>query len=967
MADFDLDAFVGSPSVEKLCKCRKEDLLYIAAHYKIAVSKQLRKLEIRSAVSLGLVQLGVLTLSAGVGEVAAEADGRFGEEERSETAEEEVSEAKAVLPPSDPFSPGSDGSGSGARLKVRLARVQVEARERAESRRLEADLKFRLEIRRLEIEADTQIKLRELEIAAKRTPAPVIPPMHSRSADAGSTGNTFECFVLKRKQSNSVPKSAGFVKLVDSVETERNDKPDSSYAPFLLEGLISFLLTIMCTATRFPEAIPLRKITAPVVTRALVKFFSTFGLPKVVQSDQGTNFLSKIFTQVLSSLNITHRIASAYHAESQGALERFHQTFKSMLRKYCMETNKEWDEGVPLLLFAIREAVQESLGFSPAELVFGHTVRGPLKMLKEDLMSFESSPSLNVLDYVSKFRERLHKACSVAKESLEVAQRKMKCLFDRKSVQRSFNKGDKVLVLLPMVGSALSARFSGPYEVVRKISNTDYVIGTPDRKRKTRVCHVNMLKTFYCRGAVQPDVSPAEETAVPMSSPASVSVACAAAELADPEDGVIICHTHQQCARLKNSEVMSDLTSFISHLTEQQGCDIVQLINDFPASLNDVPSRTTVLEHDINVGDAVPIKQHAYRMNSVKRDLVRKEVEYLLEHGLAQASCSPWSSPCLLVPKSDGTARFCTDYRKVNALTVPDCFPLPRMEDCIDNIGSARYVSKLDLLKGYWQVPLTARASNISAFVTPDSFMQYSVMAFGMRNAPATFQRLVNLVLSGVPNAYLDDLVVYSSDWSEHISLLRTVFERLEEASLTLNLAKCEFGQATITYLGKEVGQGQVRPIGAKVTAISEFPAPTTRRELRRFLGMAGYYRSFCRNFSTIAQPLTSLLSPSRKFLWSAECQHAFNSVKDLLCNAPVLAAPDFDSAFKLDVDASYVGVGAVLIQGDKDGRCDWLTHLSVILRAEHQNQSEAVQLDRVTGTQRTAGRVPTTSVRQRV
>uniref|UniRef100_A0AAQ4S121 Gypsy retrotransposon integrase-like protein 1 n=2 Tax=Gasterosteus aculeatus aculeatus TaxID=481459 RepID=A0AAQ4S121_GASAC len=319
-----------------------------------------------------------------------------------------------------------------------------------------------------------------------------------------------------------------------------------------------FLLTIMCTATRFPEAIPLRKITAPVVTRALVKFFSTFGLPKVVQSDQGTNFLSKIFTQVLSSLNISHRIASAYHAESQGALERFHQTLKSMLRKYCMETSKEWDEGVPMLLFAIRETVQESLGFSPAELVFGHTVRGPLKMLKEDLMSSGASPSLNVLDYVSKFRERLHKACSVAKESLEVAQRKMKRLFDRKSVQRSFNEGDQVLVLLPMVGSALSARFSGPYEVVRKLSNTDYVIGTPDRKRKTRVCHVNMLKTFYCREGIQSDVSPTEETAVHLSSPAPASVACAAVEISNPDDdddGVIVRHTYQQCARLKNSEV----------------------------------------------------------------------------------------------------------------------------------------------------------------------------------------------------------------------------------------------------------------------------------------------------------------------------------------------------------------------------------------------------------------------------
>ncbi len=217
-------------------------------------------------------------------------------------------------------------------------------------------------------------------------------------------------------------------------------------------------------------------------------------------------------------------------------------------------------------------------------------------------------------------------------------------------------------------------------------------------------------------------------------------------------------------------------------------------------------------------------------------------------------------------------------------MTIPDCFPLPRMEDCVDTLGPAKFVSKLDLLKGYWQVPLTARASDISAFVTPDNFAQYCIMAFGMRNAPATFQRLINMVLSGVPNcnAYLDDLIIYSLDWSDHVSILREVFSRLAEISLTLNLAKCEFGQATITYLGKEVGQGQVRPVEAKVTAVTEFPIPATRKELRRFLGMAGYYRNFCKNFSTVVNPLTSLLSPLYPFEWNDTCQHAFDNVKAL-------------------------------------------------------------------------------------
>lgn len=169
------------------------------------------------------------------------------------------------------------------------------------------------------------------------------------------------------------------------------------------------------------------------------------------------------------------------------------------------------------------------------------------------------------------------------------------------------------------------------------------------------------------------------------------------------------------------------------------------------------------------------------------------------------------------------------------------------MDDCVDRVGSASLVSKFDLLKGYWQVPLSARAREISAFVTPDSFLQYKVMPFGMRNAPATFQHR-NYVLSGLSNceAYLD-VVVFSSSWSTHLGHIRELFDHLFAANLTINLAKCEFGRATVTYLGKVIGRGQVRPIGAKVEAICQFPVPTNRREVRRFLGIAEYYRNFCK------------------------------------------------------------------------------------------------------------------------
>lgn len=680
-----------------------------------------------------------------------------------------------------------------------------------------------------------------------------------------------------------------------------------------------FLLTIMCTATRFPEAIPLRTITAKAIIKAMTKFFTTFGLPKIVQTDQGTNFKSKMFAQVLKSLNIVHKMSSTYHPQSQGAIERFHQTLKSVLRKHCLESQRDWDESIPLVLFAVREAVQESLGFSPAQLVFGHSVRGPLQVLKEQLVDSEKR-HYAVSEYVSQFQERLRQACSLAKEALVSAQVKMKRQFDRKAVDRSFKAGDKVLILSPTSGSALSVRFFGPYDVERKLSETNYVIHTPDQRRKSCICHVNRLKRYHPRGTATEELI---NNGPPISAVGTfTTVVPTTKTCGDDEDGLVLRDASASGVRLSNSEVLLDLTAHLSHLSGSQKADVEQAIHDFPELFTDIPSQTSVLKHDLKLLNNKPIKQRAYRVNPTKRKIMKEEVEYLLANDFAKPSSSPWSSPCLLDVKSDGSNRFCTDFRRVNAVTVPDAYPLPLMDDCIDEIGSSTYVSKLDMLKGYWQVPLTPEASEISAFVTPDYFSQYTVMPFGMCNAPATFQRLINLVLGDIQNckAYLDDIVLYDTDWSSHVLTLRKVFKRLSDASLTLNLAKCDFGKGTIQYLGKQVGQGQVRPVDAKVAAVAAFPVPTSRREMRRFLGMAGYYRRFCKNFSTVVAPLTALTSPVKTFSWSTECQNAFDNVKAMLCCAPVLAAPNFMLPFKLEVDACATGAGAVLLQEDNQG-----------------------------------------------
>ncbi|KAL2076463.1 hypothetical protein ACEWY4_027927 [Coilia grayii] len=672
----------------------------------------------------------------------------------------------------------------------------------------------------------------------------------------------------------------------------------------------AYLLTVMCQSTRYPAAYPLRTITTRSVVKALSQFISIFGIPKIVQSDRGSNFTSGLFNEVLKQLRVTHQVSSAYHAQSQGALERFHSTLKSLLRAYCVELNRDWEEGLPWLLLAARDVTQESTGFSPNDLVFAHKVRGPLSVLKDGVEKVQ--PPVNLIDYVHGFRRKLLLAWKLASENLSKAQKKMKRLYDRRAEERTFHPGDQVLALLPVPGSPFCAKFSGPYVIVRQVTDVDYLLSTPDRKRSTQLCHINLLKPYY---APPPDEGAKSVGLAAVSRVIGDVQEVAAPDVVSPGDPVLQ-------PRLKNSVMLANLDSLLCHLSTEQHDQLKRLILEFDALFSDVPRCTDVIQHDIVVDDVPPIRQRFYRVAPEKEKFLEAEVRYLLENGLAKPSYSSWASPCLLVAKPDNTFRFCTDYRKVNRVTKPDSFPLPRMEDCVDRVGSAQFVSKFDLLKGYYQVPLTPRAQEISAFITPSGLYSYNVMSFGLRNAPSTFQRLMNRVIAGLEGCavYLDDAVTYSNTWEEHLSHVRALFQRLLAAKLTVNLAKCEFARATVVYLGKVVGQGQVCPVRAKVQAIDKFPPPTTKKELMRFLGMVGYYRSFCANFSSVVSPLTSLLKKDARFEWTDVCQSAFENAKLLLSTAPVLAAPRLDMPFQIQVDASQVGAGAVLLQSDDNG-----------------------------------------------
>ena len=294
------------------------------------------------------------------------------------------------------------------------------------------------------------------------------------------------------------------------------------------------------------------------------------------------------------------------------------------------------------------------------------------------------------------------------------------------------------------------------------------------------------------------------------------------------------------------------------------------------------------------------------------------------EKDVIEPSASPWASPIVLVRKKDGSTRFCVDYRKLNSVSRKDAYPLPRIDDTLDTLAGAQWFSTLDLISGYWQVEVDPRDRPKTAFCTTEGLFQFKVMPFGLCNAPATFQRLMDLVLAGLQWShclvYLDDVIVLGKSFSDHLQNLQTVFARLRQAGLKLKPTKCSLLQQKVQYLGHIVSRSGVAVDPAKVEKVQTWPVPKTIQEVRQFLGFCSYYRQFIQNFAQIAKPLHRMMEKNAKFKWTSESGKAFALLRKELSTTPVLAYPDFSKQFIVDPDASDSGIGAVISQVDDQG-----------------------------------------------
>jgi len=330
---------------------------------------------------------------------------------------------------------------------------------------------------------------------------------------------------------------------------------------------------------------------------------------------------------------------------------------------------------------------------------------------------------------------------------------------------------------------------------------------------------------------------------------------------------------------------------------------------------------TTAAEHAIPtpaIDSTRGINSKSYRIPEVNRKEVRRQTDQMLRDGIIEPSTSPWNSPIFAIPKKEDASgkkkrRIVVDFRKLNEVTVGDSFPLPVISEILDRLGNYKYFSIIDCASGFLQVPVRSEDQAKTAFSTREGHFQYKRMPFGLKGAPATFQRLMTTVLSGIPGikclVYLDDVVVFGENLSMHNETLRGVFSRMRKHNLKLQPDKCEFLRREISYLGHVIGQAGVKPDEKRVKAVRDYPEPRTTRELKGFLGLAGYYRKFIPNFSKIAKPLTELLKKDVPYTWNEKIETAFVTLKSLLTTEPLLQYPDFTRLFVLTTDASNAAI----------------------------------------------------------
>ena len=364
-------------------------------------------------------------------------------------------------------------------------------------------------------------------------------------------------------------------------------------------------------------------------------------------------------------------------------------------------------------------------------------------------------------------------------------------------------------------------------------------------------------------------------------------------------------------------------TNFIKNFTfEQENVELGEIVFKYKhifVRKGQNVGTTDITQHEIDTENNPPIKGRAYRTPVALQGFVKDEIEKMLLMKIACPSKSPWAAPVVVVEKKNGEYRFCVDYRKLNNITKKDNYPLPRIDTTLDLLHGYCYFTTLDFAGAYWQVAMHPKDKEKTAFIIQNKLYEFNVMPFGLANAPATFQRLMNLVLGDlickICLVYLDDVIIFSKTVEEHLMNLTLIFDRIDAAKMRLRPDKCFFLKQRLKFLGHYVSSQGIEPDPAGVEKVQKCPTPTSVTGIKSFIGLASYYRRFIKNFSKIAHPMLELVKKDVPFVWTEKQEEAFRTLKKCLSNPPILCFPDPNQEFILFTNASEFQIGAVLGQ----------------------------------------------------
>ena len=483
--------------------------------------------------------------------------------------------------------------------------------------------------------------------------------------------------------------------------------------------------------------------------------------------------------------------------------------------------------------------------------------------------------------WLDKFDRRVEAVRDSVRDQLSVVQAQNKCLEQQKKL-RTFSPGDKVLLRACGLPDKLAQAWEGPYVVKRRIGLVNYELDLGSRSKRLRasVVHVNNIKLWH------EDVYSVNRVVL--------------AQDADMDEEV-------PSITLKERE-----------LSPHQQQQISELQQKFKADLTTTPGIADVPPIQIDTGQHHPVSKAPYRIPDCWKADLRTHTSELRELGVILPSSSPWCSSSVTVGKSDGTLRLCQDYRPLNAITIPDPYQMKRVDDTLDLLGEAWFLTKLDLSKGYYQILVKESDVCKTAFSTPFGKFEYLRMPFGLRNAPSHFQRVMDVVLSeciDFSSSYIDDVVVFSKTWDDHLCHLECVLQALCSRGFTIKPSKCVWGAQSIDYLGYTVGEGQLSVPDIRVKSINAFSRPSTISQLRSFLGTIGYYRRFVPHFAKYSSSLTPATKSGmpKVISWSPHMTSAFHSLRSSLSDVVRLYIPCVTDEFVLITDACASGVGSVL------------------------------------------------------